>query len=261
MSSPIDHDALAAELQDAWTHAEAVEPISERHPAADVDDAYAIQHRFLSLLDPVGEETVGYKVGLTSTAMQLLLGVNQPDYSGLLGSMRVADGSTIDRATLIQPKAEAEIAVVLAAPLAGPGVTAAAVSKAAAGVAAAIEVIDSRIIGWRIGLIDTIADLASTARFIVSDRVIPIDGFEPRLVGVVAERNGQDMGTGAGAAALGDPLESAAWTINTLAGYGVTLRAGDVILTGAVHAAFDVTAGDLVTASFDRLGTVGVRFA
>lgn len=260
MAAP-DFDALAEELHSAWVTASPITPLTRRHPDLTVDDAYEVQHRLLARLSGAGEAVSGYKVGLTSTAMQEMLGVDEPDYSALLPSMRVPSGGTIPRDRLVRPKAEAEICVILGKPLQGPDVTAGEVRRAAAGITAAVEVIDSRIADWDIRIVDTVADIASTARHVVSDEIVPLDGFDPRLIGVVVHKNGTMVATGAGAAALGDPFQAAAWTINTLARYGVTVHGGQLILTGAVHGAFDVEAGDEVVATFDRLGAVSVGFA
>ena len=255
-----DPRSLAAELHAAMVAAAPIEPLSERYERLTADDAYAIQRALLELVRAPDDSIVGYKVGLTSKAMQDMLGVDEPDFSSLLASMRVTSGGSVLAASLIQPKAEAEICIVLNKPLSGPGVTASDVREAASGVAAAIEVIDSRIVDWRIRLEDTVADLASSARFVVSDQVVPIEDFEPRLIGIVFEKNGTMVATGSGAAALGDPLEAAAWTINRLSSYGVAAEQGHIIMTGAVHAAVEVEAGDVVTATFDRLGAVTVHF-
>lgn len=140
------------------------------------------------------------------------------------------------------------------------GVTRDDVVAATAGVSAAIEVIDSRIADWKIALADTIADLASTARVIVADRVVPLDGLDVRLIGCVMERDGQVVATGAGAAALGDPLVAVAWAANTLGPLGVTMEAGAIVMTGALHASVPAVAGNCFTALFDRLGSLSVSF-
>jgi 2-keto-4-pentenoate hydratase len=170
------------------------------------------------------------------------------------------DGVHLDLDRFIQPRIEAEICLVLEAPLRGPGVTAMEAYRAVSGGVAALELVDSRIRDWRIKLIDTIADLASSAAAILSARVIPLDGWDPRLCGMVVTKNGRTVDTGAGAAALGNPVTAVAWLANTLATYGVGLEPGWLVMTGALHRAFPVAPGDVVRAEFDRLGPVTVRF-
>ncbi|MET0834865.1 MAG: fumarylacetoacetate hydrolase family protein, partial [Actinomycetota bacterium] len=144
------------------------------------------------------------------------------------------------------------------APLAGPHCTALDVRRAAAGAVAAVEIIDSRVADWRIRLADTIADLASSAAIALSSRLVPLDQVDPGLAGVAVTRNGELVGTGAGAAALGDPLHAVAWLANTLHPLGATLEAGHVVMTGALHAAVPLAAGDVFRAEFDWLGPVGL---
>ena len=177
----------------------------------------------------------------------------------ILSSMVYDDGAVVDLDQYIQPRVEAEIALVLDKPLAGPGVTVADAADAVGGALAAIEMIDSRIVDWKIKLADTIADLASSAATAKGSRVVPVD-FDVRLCGMVITKNGETMATGAGAAALGDPISAVAWLANKLAPLGVTLSPGHLIMTGSLHAAFAVQPGDVVVAEFDRLGTVTMRF-
>jgi len=237
-----------------------IPPITDAEPALTPADAYAIQKELVALLLRDGGSVVGYKLGLTSKPMQELLGVDQPDYGPVLSSMVFDDGTTLPTGSFIQPKAEAEIALTLERPLRGPNVRVQQAAEAIGGARAAIEVVDSRIRDWKIKLIDTIADLASSAAIVLGRDVVPIAGWKPRLVGMVVARNGEMLATGAGAAALGDPVHAVAWLANTLAPFGVTLEPGHFVMTGALHAAFPVLGGDVVRAEFDRLGTVTARF-
>lgn len=254
------HQEMAAALHQAMITKHPIDPLSTTFPWLTVADAYRIQQDLVKLLLDDGGRIVGYKLGLTSKPMQELMGVNEPDYGPVLSSMVVDDGTEIDLSGYIQPRAEAEIALVLGEPLAGPGVTALQAGKAVAGAAPAIEMVDSRIKDWKIKLVDTISDLASSAAIILGPRVASIDGWDPRLVGMVVARNGQTVATGAGAAALGNPVAALAWLANTLAPYGVTLEPGHFVMTGALHAAFPISPGDVIRAEFDRLGPVTVRF-
>jgi 2-keto-4-pentenoate hydratase len=237
-----------------------IPPISETDPAITTADAYAIQQELVALLAKDGGTVVGYKLGLTSKPMQELFGVDQPDYGPVLSTMVFDDGATLPTGSYIQPKAEAEIALTLERPLRGPRVGVEEAAAAIGGARAAIEVVDSRIRDWKITLVDTIADLASSAAIVLGSDLVPVRGWAPRLVGMIVERNGEARATAAGAAALGDPVAAVAWLANTLAPFGVTLEPGHFVMTGALHAAFPVVAGDVVRAEFDRLGAVTARF-
>ena len=258
--TPTEPDARAAALYEALHSRSPIDPFTEADPEMTAADGYAVQERFVERLLADGDRGVGYKLGLTSKPMQEMLGVHEPDYGPVLAGMTEDDGAVLAVSRFIQPKVEAEIAVVLAEPLRGPGVTTLQAARAISSAVAAIEVVDSRIADWRIGLPDTIADLASCGTVVLGTRPVPIDGWDPRLVGMVISRNGETVATGAGAAALGNPVAAVAWLANTLAPHGVTLEAGRFVMTGSLHAAFDVAAGDTVRADFDRLGSVSVRF-
>jgi 2-keto-4-pentenoate hydratase len=252
--------AMADRLIAAAAARRPIEPLTDAEPAMTALDAYAVQAIVAQHRQEAGETLIGWKLGLTSSAMQQQLGVDQPDYGPLLSGHVVGPDDTVATADLIAPRAEAEIAFVLRAPLRGPGVTAADVVEATESVAAAIEVIDSRIVGWRIKLADTIADMASSARIVVSDRRYPLAGLDLRAEHVVVSRNGEVVSEGEGAAVLGDPLAAVAWAANTLGPLGVTLEPGQIVMPGAMHASTPVSAGDVVEATFDRLGPVRVRF-
>lgn len=259
--SPDRHREWAQQLFTARRDRAPIRPLREQDPDLTADDAYRIQEALIDLLrTDGGGEIVGYKLGLTSRAMQEAIGVDQPDYGPVLSSMVYDDGAEIELDAYLQPKIEAEMALVLDRPLRGPGVTALQAAQAVGGAFAALELIDSRIADWDIGLVDTIADQASSAAIIQGSRVVPVDGWDPRQTGMVISRNGRTEATGAGAAALGDPIGAVAWLANTLAPYDVTLEEGHVIMTGSLHAAFELSPGDLVRAEFDRLGTVTARF-
>lgn len=253
-------EGLARRLLEATRTRVPIPPLSSEHPSMTPADAYAVQELIVGGRLEAGETIVGWKLGLTSRAMQQQLGVGQPDYGPILSGYMIPEGRPVPVDELIQPRVEAEIAVVLERPLRGPGVTAHGALQATAGVTPAIEIIDSRIEAWKIGLADTIADLASSARVIVGGRLVPLAGLDLRLLGVLLERNGAVVATGAGAAALGNPAEAVAWAANTLGPLGVTLEAGQLIMTGALHASVPAVRGDVFRARFDRLGPVTVRF-
>lgn len=239
-----------------------IPPISADDPSLTAADAYAIQgHLVERILADTGGRIVGHKIGLSSKPMQELLGVDQPDYGPVLSTMVFDDGHEIVLDQFCQPKIEAEIALLLDERLEGPGVTTARAARAVGGAVAALELVDSRIADWKITLVDTIADLASSAAAVLGSQVVPLDGsWDPRVTGMVIRRNGVVEATGAGAAALGNPVATVAWLANTLAEHGVALEPGHVIMTGSLHAAFELHPGDRVRADFDRLGSVGCRF-
>jgi len=239
----------------------AVPQISAGRPWLGPNEAYRVQEEVVRRRLAAGDRIVGWKVGLTSEAMQRQLGVDQPDYGPLLSSYVVPDGGTIRVEALIAPRIEAEIGFVLGSALRGPGVTADDVVAATEGVVAALEIIDSRIEGWRLTLVDTVADLASSARVVAADRLVPIAGLDLRTIAVTLRRNGEVVGNGVGAAVLGNPVDAIAWTANKLGELGVTLQPGQLIIPGALHASVPVTAGTEFRASFDTLGDVSVLFA
>jgi 2-keto-4-pentenoate hydratase len=249
-----DLAAIAATLQNAYETRVPVPPLT----GLSLDDAYDIQLIQVRLRMAAGATVVGFKVGLTSEAMRRQLGVDEPDFGHLLSDM--AHDGHVPTGRYLQPRAEPEVALVLGEPLRDKGLTAEDIAAATAYALPAIEVIDSRIADWRIGLVDTVADNASSGGFVLGRFPMLLDGFDPATVRCVFEHNGSTAGTGVGAAVLGSPLNAAAWLANELIGRGVTLAAGHVVLTGSVTAAVPVGPGDVVTASFDGLGAVTARF-
>ncbi|WP_258341393.1 2-keto-4-pentenoate hydratase [Saccharopolyspora gregorii] len=236
---------------------EPIAPFTDEDPTLGMDEGYAIQRELVSMLLADGDDIIGHKVGVTSAPMQRMLGVNSPDHGPVLASTRYRDGGTVSLRGFIAPKIEAEIVFVLGTRLEGPDVTVEQARQAISGVVAGLEIVDSRIADWRIELADTVADLASNGALALSDRVVPFDEVaDPRLVGMVLSRNGNLVDTGAGAAALGDPVAVVAWLANVLARNGVVLEPGHLVMTGALHAAVPMSEGDEFLAEFDRLGTV-----
>jgi 2-keto-4-pentenoate hydratase len=253
------HHALR--LLEARDSGVAIEPFTDAQPELGMADGYAIQTHLVSALLERGETIAGYKLGLTSRPMQELLGVDSPDFGPVFASTVYADGAELAVDAFIAPRMEAEIGVVLAEDLTGPDCTTIDARRATAGLVAALEIVDSRIKDWRITLADTVADLASNGAIAVSSNVVPIDGFDPRLLGMVFTRNGEVVATGAGAAAMGDPMATVAWLANVLTPLGVTLPAGSIIMTGALHAMVPIAPGDVFRADFDRLGPITIRMA
>jgi 2-keto-4-pentenoate hydratase len=254
-----DAPAKARALYDARRTRVPIPPFTDDDPTLGMADGYAIQRELIELLLADGDRVVGHKVGLTSKPMQKMVGVDSPDYGPVLASTIYRDGDTIPASRFIAPKIEAEIVFVIGERLEGPGVTVTQAHAAIAGAVAAMEIVDSRIADWRIKLADTVADLASNGAMATSSRIVPITDIDTRLIGMTLTRNGELIDTGAGAAALGDPVAVVAWLANVLGGDGVALEPGHLIMTGALHAAVPMTPGDVFRAEFDRLGPITVR--
>jgi 2-keto-4-pentenoate hydratase len=203
---------------------------------------------------------VGHKVGLTSEPMRQQFGVRDPDFGHLLSDMAYTADAPVRVSDFLQPRVEPEIALVLGRPLSGSSVTVSDVVNATDYALAAIEIIDSRIAGWKIGLLDTVADNASSGGFVLGQVPLRLNQLDLAMTGCVLRRNGRVVATGAGAAVLGSPLHAAAWLANELLHRGADLAPGHVILTGSITAAIPVGPGDAVTATFDRLGSVTAVF-
>mgnify|MGYP001313222131 FL=1 len=253
--------SLGDELYAALTGCKVLEPLTSRHPDITVEDAYRIQQRLNGRRIEAGEAIVGKKIGVTSRAVMDMLGVRQPDFGMLTDAMVCNEGQAIEARTLIQPKAEGEIAFLLKRDLIGPGVGAADVLAATEGVMACFEIVDSRIRDWKIKIQDTVADNASCGVFVLGDRVVDVAGVDLHTCGMVLEKNGEVVVTGAGAATMGSPLTAMAWLANTLGRLGIPLRAGEVVLSGALGAMVPVKAGDNLRVSIGGIGGCSVRFA
>jgi 2-keto-4-pentenoate hydratase len=259
--SEADRRAVATALAAAERDRAPIGPPSRKWPRLDAVDAYEIQLINARERLAAGGVVRGHKVGLTSRAMQQMLGVGEPDYGHLFADMFVPDGETIAAAGLCYPRAEIEVAFVLGDALQGPGMTVADVLRATAFVLPAIEIIDSRVRDWQITLPDTIADNASSARVVLGANATQPDRVDLRLLGCVLRRNGEIAETGASSAVLGNPAAAVAWLAGKLAQFGVTLDAGHVVMPGACTRAVDVSAGDMILGEFDKLGSVSVGFA
>jgi 2-oxopent-4-enoate hydratase len=251
---------LAARLRTAEDDRSPVPPLTEENPEITVADAYRIQQINVHRRKEEGGLVRGRKVGLTSLAMQQQLGVDEPDFGALFADMIIEEGDPIPVSELIQPRIEAEIAFVMETDLQGPGVSSADALRAVAGALPALEIIDSRVADWKIKLPDTIADNASSARVVCGGRLTPLADLDLRTIGMVLNVDGALAATGAGAAVLGNPIRCVAWLANKLGEFGVPLRAGDLVLAGALHAAVGVAAGTSVQAEFAELGSVTTRF-
>jgi 2-keto-4-pentenoate hydratase len=247
-------------LRDAYTGG-AVPPLRDGLGPVDVAGAYAVQTLNTRHWLAQGRRIVGRKAGLTAKAVQTQLGVDQPDFGVLFDDMRLADGGMLDPAICLQPKAEAEIAFVLGADLPDPHSTPEQVAAAVASVHAAIEIVDSRIADWKITFADTVADNGSSAFFVLADAGKPLDGLDIWTAGMVMQINGATVSLGVGAAALGHPLNAAAWLAQTLAARGEPLKAGDVLLAGALGPMVALNPGDTVEAFVGGLGSCSFTYA
>lgn len=248
-------------LFEAYSAGKPVSPLTSTYDDLTLEDAYAIQLLQIDWFLEQGRSIKGHKVGLTSAAMQRLLGVDQPDYGHLLDDFFYLEHEPIPMGRFLQPRIEPEVAFVLKRPLRGPGVTAHEAIAAVDFVLPALEIVDSRIEDWKIGLFDTIADNASSGAVVLGSTPTALSDVDLRLAGALMVQNGTVVGTGAGGAVLGSPLGTLVWLANTVGARGVTLEEGQVVLPGSVCAMVPVAAGDTVTATFAGLGSVTARFA
>ncbi|TXT29952.1 MAG: 2-keto-4-pentenoate hydratase [Rhodocyclaceae bacterium] len=253
--------AYGDELYEAWLACRPVRPLLEREPGITIEDAYQIQERFVARRVQAGETIIGKKIGATSKPVQDFLGVYQPDFGMLLSGMVYQEGDTIDLATLIQPKAEAELAFVLKEDLKGPGITAMDVIRATDYVLPCFEIVDSRITDWKIKIQDTVADNASCGVYVLGKTKGDPRKLDITLAGMVLEKNGELFSTGVGAAVQGSPANAVAWLANTLGELGIPFKAGEVILSGSQSALVPVVDGDELVCTVGGLGSCSVKFA
>jgi 2-keto-4-pentenoate hydratase len=247
-------------------------PVRDVLGSTDVALAYEVQNLLAAARKAAGARVVGRKIGLTSPVVQRQLGVDQPDFGVLFDDMLVASGGEVDSRTLIAPKVEAEVAFVLSADLDGlvtslgsdapisdgdRAAAAAAVNYAVA----ALEIVDSRVADWDITITDTVADNGSSALFVLGDKQVPLSEFSPVDVRMSLDKNGEAASSGNGANCLGDPLNALVWLARTAASFGTPLRAGDVILSGALGAMVTSEPGTEITAELSTLGRVSVTFS
>ena len=253
-------EKFAAQLLQAEATQVGIDPLTVTDSEITVDEAYYIQLENIKKKLSEGQKIVGKKIGLTSVAVQKMLGVDEPDYGHLLDSMVVENGGTIDCKTMLQPKVEGEIAFVLKKDLKGPNVTAVDVIQATDYIVPALEIVDSRVQDWKIKLQDTVADNASSGLYVLGGKPTKIEDVDLELIGMVLSQNGEMVNTGVGAAALGNPATCVAWLANRLADYDISLKAGEVILSGALSGMVVAKPGDTFTARFAHLGQVSVNF-
>ena len=251
-------------LHEALRNRRSVTPLIEQDASLTIDDAYAISLDFLARRCKDGERVVGKKIGVTSKAVQDMLGVHQPDFGFLTDWMFCEGDIDVDGKAMIAPRAEAEIAFILKSSLNGPGVTAADVLAATESIAPCFEIVDSRIDDWKIAIVDTVSDNASCGVYVIGDERLDPAGLDLPNLHVTVTKNGEPLSEGYGHAVQGDPAQAVAWLANTLGAYGVTLDAGDVILSGSLVPLAPAVKGDRfeMTLSNDSgpLGTCVANF-
>jgi 2-keto-4-pentenoate hydratase len=256
-----ERKAAAKALADAERDTAPIAALSEQWPLIDVVDAYEIQRINIAERVAAGGVIRGHKVGLSSRAMQEMMGVHESDYGHLIDDMFVFEGDTIDTADLCFPRVEVEVAFVLGRPLPGKSCNIADVLRATEFVLPALEIIDSRIRDWKIGLSDTIADNASSCRVVLGGHPSPLTDLDDiREIEARLELNGAEIARGRSNAVLGNPATAVAWLAQKLDTFGVTLEEGHVILPGSCTRAFDVGPEMSVRADFEGLGPVSVEF-
>ncbi len=250
------------ELLGAYATGVPIPPLRERLlPVGDIDAAYAVQKEVTAHWLTQGRRLVGAKIGLTNKAVQSVFGVFQPDFGVLLADRAVNDGDVVDLGRLIQPRVEAEIAFVMGADLPYKEVTAVDVIRATEYLLPSIEIVDSRITNWDISIVDTVADNASSGLFVLGTQPVKLSDVDLRMCGMVLEHMGEPVSVGAGAACLGNPLNAVTWLASTMARMGTPLRAGDVVLSGALGPMVSVTPGARYEARISGLGSVRVGFS
>ncbi|WP_373850171.1 2-keto-4-pentenoate hydratase [Jeotgalibaca porci] len=251
---------LADHLAQAHEKGEGVQPVISIKPDITIDEAYHVQLETIERELKKGAHITGKKIGLTSEAVQKALGVDEPDYGHLLNTMVIGNGETVPAGTLLQAKVEGEIAFILKDELKGPNVTPEEVLAATDYVLPALEIVDSRVKDWKITLADTVADNASSGLYVLGGTPVKIADVDLKKVEMSLYKNEELENTGVGTATLGDPAVCVAWLANKLSQYDITLKPGEVILSGALSAMVVAEPGDYFKATFSELGEVSVQF-
>ena len=251
---------LAAGLADAERTRLPITPLTAAHPDIDVVDAYEIQLINIRARLDDGARVIGHKVGLSSEAMQKMMGVDEPDYGHLLADMEVFEDVPVDTARFLYPRVEVEVGFILADDLPGAGCTEDDVLAATAAFAPSIELIDTRIRDWKIALCDTIADNASSAGWVLGPQRVSPKDIDIKTIDAVLTRNGEVVAEGRSDAVLGNPVTAVAWLARKVDSFGVRLKAGDIVLPGSCTRAIDARPGDEFVADFAGLGSVRLSF-
>ncbi|MEN5084560.1 2-oxo-hept-4-ene-1,7-dioate hydratase [Bosea sp. TWI1241] len=267
MLSPDEIAAAASSLDEAEKTRRQTGLMSLRFPQMTLDDAYAIQDAWVARKRAAGRRVIGWKIGLTSKAMQYALNIDTPDSGVLFDDMRFEDGATVPEDRFIQPRIEAELAFVMKSALEGPDVSVFDVLDATAYVTPALEILDTRILrvdpqtGKARSILDTVADNAANAGIVLGGRAVRPDQVDLRWAGAIVSRNGQVEETGLGAGVLNDPARGVAWLANRLARYGARIEAGQVVLAGSFIRPVEARHGDTISADYGPLGSIGCHFA
>ncbi|NDW52969.1 2-oxo-hept-4-ene-1,7-dioate hydratase [Aliiroseovarius sp. PrR006] len=265
--TPEDHARAAADLLAAEKTREQIGLLSKHHPAMGMDDAYEVQNAIYRAKLDEGRKVIGWKIGLTSKAMQYALNIDIPDSGILFDDMLFENGATVPAGRFIQPRIEAEIAFVMKDAIGGESVTREDVIAATDYVAPSIEILDTRIqrvdpeTGAARTVFDTISDNAANAGIVLGAERHAIDAFDLRWVGAITSRNGEVEETGLGAGVLNDPVESVVWLARRMAQYGQSIEPGQIILSGSFIRPVECPSGTDIHADFGAFGSVDVRFA
>ncbi|WP_037312395.1 2-oxo-hept-4-ene-1,7-dioate hydratase [Ruegeria halocynthiae] len=265
--TPDDHARAAADLLRAERTGEQIGLLTLRHPEMGMDDAYAVQNALYRQKLAEGRRVIGWKIGLTSKAMQYALNIDIPDSGILFDDMVFDHGATVPAGRFIQPRIEAEIAFVMKSPVGGASVSRADIIAATDYVAPSIEILDTRIqrvdpaTGKARAVFDTISDNAANAGVVLGQERHAIDAFDLRWVGALTFRNGEIEETGLGAGVLNDPVESVVWLARRMAHYGQSIEPGQVILSGSFIRPIECPPGSEIAADFGPFGSVGINFA
>lgn len=264
--TPQQIDKMATDLLSAEVSHDQIGLLTERHPSMDMDDAYAVQKSILEQKQKLGRKIIGWKIGLTSKAMQYALNIDIPDSGILFDDMLFENNARIPKDRFIQPRVEAEIAFVMRSPLSGANVTRNDVINATDYVTPSLEILDTRIL--RVSpttkktrtVIDTIADNAANAGIVLGDKKHKISEFDLRWVGAIASRNGEVEETGLGAGVLNDPIMGIVWLAKRMSAYNMEIKAGDIILSGSFIRPIETMSGALIEADFKDFGSVTCKF-
>ncbi len=264
--TPQDHARAAADLLQAEASGQQIGLLSLRHPEMDMDDAYAVQNAIFEQKLAQGRRVIGWKIGLTSKAMQYALNIDIPDSGILFDDMAFDTGSTVPKGRFIQPRIEAEIAFVMKSAIGGADVTREDVVAATDYVTPSIEILDTRILradpetGRARNVFDTISDNAANAGIVLGAERHAVDAFDLRWVGALTFRNGEIEETGLGAGVLNDPVESVVWLARRMAQYGQSIEPGQIILSGSFIRPVECPAGTRIHADFGTFGSVDINF-
>lgn len=253
-------EKIAIELLMAEKNCSPIEPITTKYPNITIEDAYKVQMSIIEKKVQQGDIIIGKKIGLSSRTTQAIFGIYEPIYGYLTKSMILLEGEVVKMNELIKPMIEAELAFIFGKELKGP-VTVANILASTIGIVPAIEVVDSRIKDWKVKIQDIVADNVASARVIFGGRIMNVNEVDLRHIGLVFEKNNEVIATAAGATVFGNPAYAVTWLVNKLSEYGVAIKAGEVVISGSLIGALPVKSGDSFRATFDRLGSVTVKFS